>query len=187
MDQLFEVLRDFVQLFERLDITYAVMGGLAVRTYGIPRPTYDVDFTIAVLESQWAEVVAAAQNLGYDVPEHQERGWLDQVAGMPMAKFHFFVEARKIDVDVFLAQSAFQSELLKRRRREQIHNLALWMVTPEDLLLLKLIASRPRDLADVADVLFTQGQLDLAYLRTWADQLRIRAELEKSLQSWSSP
>ena len=41
-------LHDLVGLFERLGIPYAVMGGLAVRIYGIPRPTFDVDFTVAL-------------------------------------------------------------------------------------------------------------------------------------------
>ena len=63
MKGLAETLRDFVSLFDRLGLPYAVMGGLAVRVYGIPRPTYDVDFTVAI-----------ARATGGTLPRHQRRG-----------------------------------------------------------------------------------------------------------------
>jgi hypothetical protein len=49
------------------------------------------------------------------------------------------------------------------------------------LILLKLLARRPRDLADIGDILFTQGQLDESYMRHWAQELGIQAELAKVL------
>ena len=58
----------------------------------------------------------------------------------------------------------------------------VWLVSPEDLILLKLIASRPRDFVDIDDVLFVQGSLDEEYLAThWAERLDVLAELEEAL------
>ena len=57
----------------------------------------------------------------------------------------------------------------------------VWLVSPEDLVLLKLISHRPRDMSDIADVLFTQGQLDAAYLRHWAGELGVGDALERVL------
>jgi hypothetical protein len=37
-----DVIWDVVDLCDSLKIEYAIMGGLAVRIHGIPRPTYDV-------------------------------------------------------------------------------------------------------------------------------------------------
>jgi hypothetical protein len=42
------VTSELVALFETEGIVYAVMGGLAVTIYALPRPTYDVDFTISL-------------------------------------------------------------------------------------------------------------------------------------------
>jgi hypothetical protein len=56
-----------------------------------------------------------------------------------------------------------------------------WIVSPEDLILLKLLARRPRDLSDVGDVLFMSGQLDETYMRHWAAELGIADELERAL------
>lgn len=36
-------------------------------------------------------------------------------------------------------------------------------------------AHRRKDLADIDDILFVQGQLDVAYLRLWADRLNVKS------------
>lgn len=181
MTDLFEALQQLIPIFERLKMPYAVMGGIAVRSYGIPRPTYDLDFTLALPRERLPELYAAVQQIGYTVPEAFQTGWVDQVSGLPLVKFRWYRQEQGIDIDVFLAEAPFQQEVLKRRRFEQIDGLSAWLVSPEDLILLKLLASRPRDLADIGDVLFTQGQLDKTYLRHWADALGVRTSLEQAI------
>jgi len=188
MTDLARAMADLMALFDRMQIRHAVMGGIAVRAYGIPRPTFDVDFTIAIERSKLAELYEAVCALGYTVPEAYTKGRVDQVAGMPLVRFRLYLEGRGVDVDVFLAESAFQEELLSRRRHAAVDDRPVWLVSPEDLVLLKLIAARPRDILDVADVLFTQGQLDTAYMRNWATKLGVLDRLEKALSdaSWRS-
>jgi hypothetical protein len=181
MKGLAETVREFAELFDGMAVPYAVMGGLAVRAYGIPRATYDVDFTAAVPRNRLPDLYAAVADLGYTVPEPYSAGWVDAVAGMPLVKFRHYLADRGIDIDVFLAESAFQVQLLSRRRREDVDGLIVWLVSPEDLVLLKLIAGRPRDIADIGDVLFIQGRLDEAYMRQWAATLGVLDALERSL------
>lgn len=143
-------------------------GGLAVRVYGIPRATYDVDFTAAIPRERLSAIYAAAADHGYTVADAYLSGWIDQVAGMPLVKFRMYGAANQgIDIDVFIAETQFQTHLLARRRRALLEDLNVWLVSPEDLILLKLLAGRQRDLADVGDILFIQGQLDEAHLRRW--------------------
>lgn len=181
MNDLADVLGDLVRIFERMSVPYAVMGGIAVRVYGIPRPTYDVDFTISVDRQRLTELFTSAESQGYTVPPEYAAGWVDHVAGMPVVKVGIYVGEKGVDVDIFLAESEFQESILARRRRADFDGLSAWFVSPEDLILLKLLAHRPKDLADIGDVLFIQGQLDEAYMRSWADQLGIRSELEQVL------
>jgi len=181
MKDLRGTLRELVSLFDELQMAYAVMGGLAVRVYAIPRPTYDIDFTVSIERERLPELYGALRDLGYTVAEVYNSGWVDRVAGMPVVKARLYLEGRGIDVDLFLVESAFQRELISRRRRHQIDDLSVWFVSPEDLVLLKLLSGRPRDLADIGDILFTQGQLDEEYLRQWAQELGVLDPLQRAL------
>ena len=181
MIELSKALEDFSRLFESLGVDYAVMGGIAVRAHGIPRPTQDVDFTAAIERNRLPELYGAASRLGYTIPEEFASGCVDQVAGMPLVRIRRYSKGKGVDLDVFLAEPPFQQELLGRARTELVDDQSLRVVTPEDLILLKLVSHRHRDPADVGDILFTQGQLDEAYLRRWAKELGVLAELEKVL------
>jgi hypothetical protein len=55
------------------------------------------------------------------------------------------------------------------------------VISPEDLILMKLLANRPRDRADVADLLLVVGEVDGAYLGSWAARLGVERELRDCL------
>lgn len=178
-DDLGTPFRDFVELFERLGIPYALIGGLAVSVHGIPRPTHDLDFTIALDRGRIIELFDAAIQLGYTVSEEFARGWVDQVGGMPLVRVRQWLRGRSVDIDIFLAETRLQESLLARRSRLEVDGVPAWVVSPEDLILLKLIASRPRDIGDVMDILMAQGQLDEEYLRRWATELGLLDALNR--------
>lgn len=86
MSELIRTLREATAAFDRLAIPYALMGGLAVRVYGLPRPTYDIDFAIAAGPAQLTRLFAELEKLHYTIPEPYRRGWMDSVAGMQLFK-----------------------------------------------------------------------------------------------------
>jgi hypothetical protein len=92
MRDLEQALRDFVLLFDGMAIPYVVMGGIAVRIYGIPRPTQDIDITLALDRNRLSDLYEALRALGYTVPEAYASGWVDTVAGMPLVKVRRYLE-----------------------------------------------------------------------------------------------
>lgn len=182
MKGLEDVTRELIELFESESIPYAIMGGLAVRIYAIPRPTFDVDFTILLPRADLPQFYLRAESLGYTVSAAQAAGWVDSVKGLSVVKIQAYVGDRAIDVDIFLAETEFQRHLLTRRQRHEAEGLDAWFVSPEDLILLKLLAGRPKDRLDIADIVFIQGALDEAYLRDWATRLDVLPALEESLR-----
>ena len=184
MDTLTRALCQLAAVFDRLQVPYAVMGGLAVRIYGIPRATYDLDFTVAIDRNRLPDLYRSLDDEGYTVPEAYLSGWVDEVSGMPLVKVRLYAAEKGVDVDVFLAESPYQRELISRRRMEDVEGASVWFVSPEDLILLKLIARRPRDISDVTDILFTQGQLDEAYMRRWAEPLGVADVLANVLREF---
>jgi hypothetical protein len=100
-----DVVFELAALFEKLDVQYAIMGGIAVRAYSIPRPTYDVDFTLSIETDKLPELFGEIEALGYTVPEVYQQGWVDKIAGMPLVKFRTYLQGKSIDVDLFLAKT----------------------------------------------------------------------------------
>lgn len=182
MSELEAALRKLVAYFHQQEIPYAVMGGLAVRVHALPRPTNDIDFSVQLDRNRLPEVYRAAEQMGLTVPEVYKRGWIDEIAGLPIVKLRYYLrDGLGVDVDIFLAESDFQNSLISRRQPLDVDGLQCWVVSPEDLILLKLIANRPRDLIDVQDILFTQGSLDAGYLHHWAYELGISERLDQAL------
>jgi hypothetical protein len=169
-----------------LRIPHAIVGGWAVRAYGVPRPTYDVDLTILIDREDLSSLFAAIDEKGYDVDDTYLRGWTDNVAGMPLVKAMTFVDGRTIVGDIFLAENPFQLSLMERKHRLPVNGFEAWVASPEDIVLLKLVASRHRDLGDVQDILFMQDQLDESYMRKWAAELDVSGALEQALREAQS-
>jgi len=75
MIQLEQTLFAIAALLDRRGVEYAVMGGLAVRMHSIPRPTYDVDLTIAIDREDLSSLFDSLEELGLTVPESYHHGW----------------------------------------------------------------------------------------------------------------
>lgn len=158
------------------------MGGIAVRMHALPRSTFDVDLTVQLSRDSLPELYARATQLGCTVPEAQLRGWIDSVREMPVVKVCWQTGQAPIDVDLFLAETPFQARVLERRVRRRVDGWEAWFASAEDLILLKLLAGRPKAMLDVADILFIQGELDTGYLRSQAASLAVGPLLEKALK-----
>jgi hypothetical protein len=181
MRNLADAFETAVDVLEGLDVPYAVMGGMAVRVFGIPRATYDLDFTADLDAQQLAALLDGLEERGFLIPTIYRRGNVDRIAGMPILKARMHLPEGGFDVDFFLVESDFQKVLISRRRRVTTEARQLWVVSPEDLVLLKLAAGRPRDLGDVETILFIMGQLDDTYLWEWAEKLDVADRLETAL------
>jgi hypothetical protein len=175
------LLDEMVAFLEERRVDYLVMGGVAVRFWGIPRPTYDLDFTLAIPPERVPGLCDALRDRGFTIPEIHEKGFVDRLAGMDKVAVARILDGREVRVDLFLVTTRYQREAFGRRVRKAINGGEAWLIAPEDLILHKLIAGRERDLADITDVLWMNPNADKAYLRKWAGELGVSATLEKKL------
>jgi len=166
-------LRSFLAFLARQRIDYMLMGGMAIRTLAIPRPTFDLDLQVAIGEAEAKGFAQQAAAEGFSVDEPHLRGFVDHLRGLAKITMSAPTGDRWIPVDVFLSGSEYQRTAFARRRQQETDLGPLWLISPEDLLLHKLIANRPRDRADVADLLLVAGPPDETYLRTWAERLGV--------------
>jgi hypothetical protein len=88
--------------------------------------------------------------------------------------------------DLIIAGTDYEQTAIERARRETLDGgPAIDCLAPEDVIVFKLIASRPQDLADVEAIVAANTPLDTEYLESWAEAWdvldawrRIRGERE---------
>lgn len=164
--------------------SYAIMGGIAVRLYAQPRFTIDVDIVVGLKPGDHLALIQKLGESGFEVSEPFMKGWVDNVAGMPIVKLKRYHAGRFFDVDLFLTETPFQQSIISRRREIESKTGKYFFASPEDLVLLKLLAGRRRDMDDAHDILFLMGDLDDTYLRNWAEQIGVTDKLNTILDEF---
>lgn len=155
---------DAVAALDELGLCYAVVGGLAVGAWGVGRSTRDVDLYADLPPTRRRDVQGALEARGFHVPALE----------LELTRFGVF-RSRSADgvfLDVFAAVGPLGEAILERRRRIEVGGRPLWLVAPEDLVVLKSFSDRERDHEDVVSLSAALGnRLDLPYVRRWARRL----------------
>lgn len=164
-----DVLATLASVFEQAGLAYALIGGHAVNLWLEPRFTADVDVTVAADPAALTRARAALEALGYRV--NAEQG-----AELPSGPdfVRFVRDPGEPPIEIQAAKTRLQHDLLARATRES----GVATATPEDLILLKLIAHRPKDLADLAGLL-ALPDLDWAYIEERARDWDVVDRLER--------
>jgi hypothetical protein len=156
-----------------------LLGGLAVRLHAIPRPTYDTDLLVGIGAEGVGRLASAAVAAGFSVPEEHARGFVDRLAGLSKFSLGVPVGDRIVSADLLVLGSDFQKTAFGRCVRVPVDGGDEWAVSVEDLLLHKLLAFRPRDQADISDLLLVAGPLDQRHLVAWAKRLGVEDRLRE--------
>ena len=157
-----EVAREIADVLERRRLRYAIGGALALGFYAPPRATLDVDVNIFVSPIRnLRSALDALGEVGF-VAERDERS----LATQAREEGQFRGKVEGLRVDVFVPAIRYYRELEKRRRRVSLLGRPLWILAAEDLVVLKMMFFRRKDLADVEAVLRDAGStLDRAWIR----------------------
>jgi hypothetical protein len=157
-----EVARDVADALERHSLSYAIGGAIALGFYAPPRATVDVDVNIFVSPKRGlGRALTALQDAGFE-PEHAK----DALSKQAREEGQFRGRVAGLRVDVFVPAIPFYRTLARRRRQAVLLGRPLWILGPEDLVVLKMMFFRRKDLADVEAVLRDQGDaLDVGTIR----------------------
>jgi hypothetical protein len=132
-----------------------VIGGVAASLLGRPRATRDVDALVLLPDDAWGAFVAAGAKFGF-VPRIADCLAFARRSRVLLMR-HGPSEA---DIDITLGALPFEFEAIGRAQIAQFEGISVALPTPEDLGVMKAIAGRPRDLADIEGVVAAQKQLD---------------------------
>lgn len=92
--------------------------------------------------------------------------------------------ATSTDIDVMLGMSPFEEKLIRQGVSVRIANTTIRLPKPEDLILMKIIAGRPKDLDDIRSILDTHPRLNTAKLRNTVAELTEATANDQMLRSF---
>jgi hypothetical protein len=171
MSAVAEVLRSLDLALRAAGARWYLFGAQAALVHGSSRLTADVDATVA-----WED----AGNTGPLIAALRTRGFAERPVGAD------FVERTRvlplehvgtgIEVDVVLGGPGLEELFLSRAREHDIEGVRVPVASAEDLVAMKVLGGRAKDLEDVRSLLAANaGKLDLAHVRS------VLSELESAL------
>ncbi len=161
-----------------------IIGGVAASLLGRPRVTRDVDALVVLDETDWPHFLAAGEQLGF-APRRA-----DALDFARQARVLLVQHVRSgIDVDIVFGALAFEEEVVANAKQVHVAGIGLSLPTPEDLVIMKAVAHRPRDLGDIEAVLDAHPELDARRVRRWVREFsralgmpEVLTDLEKMLK-----
>jgi hypothetical protein len=173
-------LRAIVTALDLAGIGHMIVGSIASTYYGPPRTTQDIDIVVDIEPASFERFLDELDQERYYVPVENARA---AVAAKDQFNVIDLESAWKLDL-ISRKEDPFAREQFARRRPVTIDDTAVYLASPEDTILAKLIWARlggserqRRDVAGVLDAL--RGRLDEPYLDRWADELGVREVLDQ--------
>lgn len=164
-----------VGLAQELGADWMVIGGIAIASWGEPRNTKDLDFSIASSIDRASDVQRILKDAGWDLIEGPGQIKDTNIWLSLFGKSEAQREGWRLTIDVFFTMSDWQRHAMERRRLVKFMGRDYWTASPEDLVIFKLIADRGKDQGDIDSVLDRAIQrLDKPYIERWAADLGVR-------------
>jgi len=163
MTELETALVEIASFLNEMQWSYMLIGGLAVALWGEPRATLDVDVSIWVEPEDFDEAVGRISASFRTIPD--ALGFARRSRVVPI------VTSQGIRGDLVLAALPQERSLIDRARRKMMGGVPIPVATVEDLILMKLISERQKDLDDAKRLLRRFGAtLDAPYLEPQLQQ-----------------
>lgn len=165
MSRLLACLRKLVEVFEECEVPYAVLGGLAIPAYGVPRSTVDVDIGLAVggagKTREFVQKLRARKVVALEEPKPE------------YTMVYMSDRGNLVDVELWFKPDGitWDEETLRRRWKVAFKvarkRFEAYVLSPEDFIVNKLVRKdrSARDEEDVAGVMASsRDKIDWRYL-----------------------
>jgi len=142
-----------------------IIGGIAVSLLGEPRFTLDLDAVVllSVKDIEWILEVAEREGIEARIPNLVDFARQNRI----LLLRHI---ASDINIDLSLGILPFEVEMIERSQIIEIGNLKIRIPTAEDLIILKAVAHREKDLQDIEAIAKTQAEIDMNRICFWLEQ-----------------
>ena len=147
-----DLLADMARAFDALGMAWYLFGAQAAIVYGVARLTADVDVTVQVPQGlATADWLAVIERHGF------ERRFADPTFVAATRVVPLVHGGTGLPVDVVIAGPGLEDEFMARAVRRDVEGVAVPVVDVSDLVVLKVLAGRPKDEEDVAMLVRIHG------------------------------
>ncbi len=177
-------LLDLARLFTSLGVRWYVFGAQAVIAAGVPRLTADVDVTVEIPKSAVPVLLAALGRHGFALRDVDDvMTFITETRVVPAAHI-----GSGIPIDLVLAGPGLEEEMLARVVMREVRGASIPFVATADLIALKVLAGREKDLEDVRaliraappDLSLDEARARVAHLAQLLEDPTLVASLESA-------
>lgn len=170
-----DALKAAIKLLNKAQFPYMITGAYAVSYYGEPRATHDLDVVVEISESDIEKICRTFRSGGYEF----DRDMIDNAVAYHS---HFTVIHSKSNmrIDFWMVKSKKPDQTrFARRRKVKLFELPAGMISPEDIILVKLKwfaeSKNTKHFNDAVGIIkVQQGRLDSPYVAEWLKPLGIK-------------
>jgi len=156
---------DLVTALADLQLSPTFIGGVAVSLIAEPRYTGDLDALVVFDTANAQALLDTLERHGFH-PRFSDMLGVARTSRM-VTLTH---DATGSIVDIALGCTPFESELQERSTQHDLAGVTIQIPTPEDLVIMKAIANRPKDLEDIRSIVRAYPNLDRERIRFWVEQ-----------------
>jgi predicted nucleotidyltransferase len=181
--RLLKPLEAMMRWFDAAGIRAAIIGGVAASLLGKPRLTKDID--AVVMDAEAESLIESGAPYGF-LPRIADAVDFARNTRMLLLRF----AEGGIDIDLSLGALPFEYEVIDRSSMIDVSpGVSIRVASPEDIIVMKAIAGRGRDVMDIENILQANPELDVDRIRRWVREFsavlempEIHDTLEKLLQ-----
>jgi len=174
-----EILARIGANLSRSNLPYMIIGGQAVLLYGEPRLTRDVDVTLGVNIDRLHDLLTVVKELSLNPIPNDVESFVKQTMVLPTID-----EPTGVRVDFIFSFTPYETDAIKRARKITIMDQEVCFASPEDVIIHKIFAGRPRDLEDVWSVILKNPGIDTQYIKNWLKEFDASFEKKDFLKTF---
>lgn len=162
-----ELLAVLARVLRSRGIRWYLFGAQAVIVWGRPRMSADVDVTVELSPADTSDFVRTMREAGFELRIEDPENFVARTRALP-----FLHRSTRMPLDVVLAGPGLEEQFLERARPVALEGLTVPVMSPEDLVVTKILAGRPKDLEDFRGIVQEQREtLDASRVREVLDLL----------------
>lgn len=150
---------DILREFQKNNVKYVLVGGIAVNLLGATRSTSDLDILVDMTDKNLAKIVTILKKKGYSVKQPvdpmgiaDKKTRTDWIKNKHMKAFNFYKAGTFQEVDIIIESPVSFGQAQKSVKIIAVDDLKLPVISLANLIKMKKAAGRPVDRTDVSDL-----------------------------------